>query len=109
MQFQPLIFALVGLGILVLLAGNTLNARPRVKKAEPVLVATSLVIVFNALQSTVTGSAEPSFSMRAKSTLHEFYFKKHCENRLGGHVYLAETMATCKRDDFVVDQQSRTR
>jgi hypothetical protein len=28
MQFQPLIFALVGLGILVLLAGNTLNAAP---------------------------------------------------------------------------------
>lgn len=108
MQFQPLIFALGGLGILVLLAGNTLNARPRLKKAEPLFVATSLVIVFIALQSTVTGSAEPSFGMRAKSMLHEFYFEKHCENRLGGQVVLTNSLATCKRGDFIVDQQSRT-
>lgn len=109
MQFEPLIFAIGGIGILVLLAGNTLKARPRLKKAEPFLVAISLVIVFVALQSTVTGSAEPTFGMRAKSMLHEFYFDKHCENRLGGQVFLAENMAFCKRDDFIVDQQSRTR
>ncbi len=108
MQFEPLIFAIGGIGILVLLSGNTLNARPRLKKAEPYLVAISLIIVFVALQSTVTGSTEPTFGMRAKSMLHEFYFNKHCENRLGGQVFLVDTVALCKRGDFIADQQTRT-
>ncbi len=109
MQFEPLIFAIGGIGILVLLAGNTLNARPRLKKAEPLLVAISLVIVFVALQSTVTGSAEPTFGLRAKSMLHEFHFDKHCENRLGGQVLVVDTVAMCVRGDFIADQQVRAR
>ncbi|SMP33180.1 hypothetical protein [Shimia sagamensis] len=105
MPISAIILAASGLALLVFLTTNAFSGRPWLHRAEPFLVIVSLVIVFVALQSTISDSAEHNNTHRPKSILHEFQFSRHCENRLGGVASFFEDMAYCKRGKFVADKQ----
>lgn len=106
MPLSAIILAAFGLALLVFLTTNAFSGRPWLQKAEPYLVVLSLVIVFIALQSTISDSAERPRDYRPKSILHEFQFSWHCTKRLGGEASFSDGMAYCKRDGFVTDTQS---
>ncbi|WP_412555603.1 hypothetical protein [Shimia sp. MIT1388] len=105
MPLSAILLAVSGLALLVFLTTNAFTGRPLLKKAEPFLVILSLVIVFVALQSTISDSAAHDHAHRPKSILHEFQFSRHCANRLGGVATFTEDMAYCIRGDFIANQQ----
>ncbi|WP_299418529.1 hypothetical protein [uncultured Shimia sp.] len=109
MPIPAIILAASGLALLVFLTTNAFTGRPLLKKAEPFLVILSLVIVFIALQSTISDSAERPRNFRPKSILHEFQFSRHCTKRLGGVATFSGDMAYCKRNGFVTDTQNLAR
>ena len=109
MKFETITLAAVGMGFLAFLATTTFNDGTLLKRVEPALVILSLVIVFVALQSTISDSAERPRNFRPKSILHEFQFSQHCTKRLGGEASFSGGVAYCKRGGFVTDTQRLAR
>jgi hypothetical protein len=107
MKIDAIILAVCGAVLLAMLASNALKRRPFLKKSEPILAVCSLALLFLALQSSVTDSAEQSLAFRSPLKLQERFFKRHCERRLGGSVRLVDNMAYCIRGEFVTDQTQR--
>ena len=107
MNIDAFILACCGVGLLCLLATNALKGQPLLKKTEPVIALCSLTLLFFALQSSVSDSAETSLTFQSPLRLQERFFKRHCEHRLGGIVTLVDDMAYCLRGEFVADQAPR--
>lgn len=107
MHFVALLIAGLGVLLLVYLSSVSTASKPRLNRAEPLLVFLSLVAIFLALQSTVSDGAQSPMKSPSKSILHDLYFEKHCANHLGGIVRLAGSIVYCIRDDFSTDQTQR--
>lgn len=103
MHFVALLIAGLGVLLLVYLSSVSTAAKPRLNRAEPLLVVVSLIAIFWALQTTVSDSAQPTPQSPSKSMLHDLYFEKHCANHLGGSVSYTNGFAYCKRNDLIVD------
>lgn len=106
MPFTAIILAVSGVALLVVLTANAFTGRPWLQRAEPFLVVLSLVVVFIALQSTITDGAESPRNFRPKSILHEFQFSRYCERRLGGEASFTNDTEYCMRHGFVTHTQT---
>lgn len=107
MNIDAFILACCGVGLMCLLATNALKGQPLLKKTEPIIALCSLTLLFFALQSSVSDSAETSLTFQSPLRLQERFFKRDCEHRLGGSVTLVDDMAYCLRGEFVADQAPR--
>ncbi|MFY0661760.1 MAG: hypothetical protein JXR15_14805 [Shimia sp.] len=107
MHFVALLIAGLGVLLLVYLSSVSTASKPRLNRAEPLLVILSLVAIFWALQSTVSDGAQSPMRNHSHSMLHDLFFENHCASHLGGTVRLAGSIVYCIRDDFATDQTQR--